>query len=96
MAPYGKGLNISIDPSMKKAWQIQGSKIISISPENFFQTTFAEMISSALNNLHLGWLLENSNEEVVEVEAHLHELLLYETGSHYKRHCNIEVEQGIN
>lgn len=94
MAPYGKGLNIVIDTNMKKTWQIQTSKISSVSPENFFQTTFAEMISNAIANLHLGWLFENCNDEIAEVEAHMHDLLLYDTGGHYKRHCNFGTEQG--
>lgn len=93
MAPYGKGLNIVIDSSMKKAWRIPASKLSGLSPETFFQTTFPEMISSALNSLHLNWLLENSEDETVE--AHIQELLLYDTGGHYKRQCNFEMEQGI-
>ena len=94
-APYGKGLNVVVDRSMKKAWEINASNILGASPENFMNSTLLELAASALRNLQLGWLLESfNNNELIGV--HLSKLFLYDTGGHYKRlHDSDSDAQGI-
>lgn len=91
-APYGKGLNTSVDPTKKKAQQIDGSLIWRATPEHFISNTLADMSLSTLQSLNLDWLLENSTPNIVEL--HLHKLFVYEAGGHYKRQCELDLEQG--
>lgn len=81
-----------MDPTFKKAWQTDGFKISKVSPKNFFLTTLAEFSVKALCHLQLGWLIEDLDNNKVQVC--IDKLMLYESGGHYKRHRELELEQG--
>ncbi len=89
----GEGLNVIVDTTMKKAWEIDASKISGAFPETFFSSTLFEFSTVALNNLQLGWLLEGFDGNKT-IRVHIHKLLLYEVGGHYKRHRDSDLEQG--
>lgn len=89
-APYGKGLNTILDPAVRRAWQIDLSKVSfpSIVDDSYFsKTTIPYLTSLAVN--HLG--LSNATEAV---EACFYKMLLYEPGGHFKRHRDSEKENG--
>lgn len=91
-ALHGKGLNVVLDPNLKKAWQVDGIKISGLSPKNVLHTTLAELCAKTLINLKLGWLFENGDSNTIE--ACIDKLVLHEPGGHYKRHHLSELEQG--
>jgi len=88
-APYGKGLNTILDLTVRRAWQIDPSKVSFPSTvDNYFsKTTIPYLTSLAIN--HLG--LANATEAV---EASFYKMLLYEPGGHFKRHRDSEKENG--
>ena len=81
-APYGKGYNSFLDPFIRKAIQINSSKIISTAPENL------DLSSHVLRLLDLP-------PELMEIEAKLDQLILYETGGHYKHVLDSKKETGM-
>lgn len=70
-APYGKGCNVSIDPHVMQAFQIDSEKLLSISPKNFDIWLVARHL-----RLHV---------DLEDVEVKLDKLILYETGGHFKQ-----------
>ena len=67
---HGQGLNISYDPSLKEALEINGSRVCLIS-EN--------LDLSSLIIHHMGL----PSNELLNVQAKLRKLMLYEIGGHY-------------
>ncbi|KAI9552380.1 hypothetical protein GHT06_022746 [Daphnia sinensis] len=92
-ALHGNGLNVILDPNLRKGWQVTGMKISGLFPKDFLQKTLGELCTKALLNLKLGWLLEDCGSNIVD--AYIDKLVLYESGGHYKRHRHSELEQGI-
>ena len=70
-APYGMRCNVSIDPSVRRAFQIDSKKILTVSPKNFDLWFVAR-------HLQLNIDFEN-------VEVKLDKLILYEIGGHFKQ-----------
>ena len=91
-APCGMGMNVVVDTTLNNAWQIDGFKISKVSPTNFFHTTLAEISVEALCHLQLGWLIEDLHNNKVQVC--IDKLMLFESGGHYKRHRDLDLEQG--
>ena len=88
-APYGKGLNTILDVTVRRAWQIDPSKVSFPSAvDNYFSKTTIPYITSLAIH-HLG--LANATEAV---EASFFKMLLYEPGGHFKRHRDSEKENG--
>ena len=80
-APYGKGKNTHLDPLIRKAMQIDKSKIISTAP-----------VDLGLSS-HVVRLL-NLPADLMDVEVKLDELILYESGGHYQRTLYSKKESG--
>uniref|UniRef100_A0A0P6GTG8 Fe2OG dioxygenase domain-containing protein n=1 Tax=Daphnia magna TaxID=35525 RepID=A0A0P6GTG8_9CRUS len=92
-ALHGNGLNVVLDPNLRKGWQVAGMRISGLFPKDSLQKTLGELCAKALLNLKLGWLLEDCDSNTVD--AYIDKLVLYESGGHYKRHRHSELEQGI-
>ena len=83
-APFGKGFDTVIDTSVRKAWQIDASKV------QIEQTWISEVLNGIVSEAcsALGF-----NDQVVE--AKLYKLLCYQEGGHFKKHRDTEKEPGI-
>ncbi len=79
---YGKGLNKFFDSSKILALQIDASKITS--------TIFDDLnlLSMVMHHLDLP-------SDLMNVQAKLHQLILYETDGHYQRTSESEKEYGM-
>ncbi len=76
-APFGKGKNVSLDPALRQARQLDAQKVILTTPENLGLSTLV------VDNLGLP-------SELIKVQAKLANVILYENGGHYERdfHCS--------
>ncbi|KAG0618761.1 hypothetical protein M758_4G090300 [Ceratodon purpureus] len=86
-APHGQGANTVLDPAVRKAWQVDASKV-SFPGNPHFLRTVQHIATKAAQVLGL-------DTKMVQVEAHLYKLLLYEVGGHFKFHRDTEKEPGM-
>ena len=83
-APYGKGMDTVVDTSVRKAWQLDASKV-EIGGSGW-ETTLQNITNDCVKDLGL----TNAS-----VKSNLYKLLLYEQGGHFKPHCDTEKEPGM-
>ena len=81
VSPYGKGFNRYVDHSIRSALEIDSSNIISPENLNFL------LSSLAVHNLGLCTQMK--------IKTKLSQLILYETGDHFKRNLDSEKNFGI-
>ena len=74
-APFGKGKNMYVDYSVRKARHIDASKILSTTPTNL------DLSSLVLNHFEL------PSELMMKVQAKLNKVVIYQNGCHYKQDC---------
>lgn len=87
VAPYGKGIGVTVvDTEVRKAWKIEGSKV-NVSGKTW-NNDLARLVTRACEALGV-------NAAALQVQAHLHDLLLYEAGGHFKPHRDTEKEPGM-
>jgi len=82
VACYGKQLNKVLDSSKRLALEISFSKITSTISDDL------KLPSLAMNHLGLP-------SELMDVQAKLQQLILYESGGHYHRTMEYEKEYGM-
>ncbi|EFJ21279.1 hypothetical protein SELMODRAFT_417764 [Selaginella moellendorffii] len=80
-APHGLGNRTLVDTAVRRAWQIDGSKVLS-----YFSTATLSKPSLLLLFVAWGW---------IQVEAHLYKLLVYDSDGHFKLHRDTEKEPGM-
>ena len=81
-APFGRGLNSTINPSLRQGWQIEGNKVsipVDEEEKNFSLKTRPALVKLAMTQLGLP-------VDVVAVEANLNQMLLYDSGGHCVKH----------
>ena len=79
-APYGTGNNNYVDPLIRKAMQIDRSEIISTTPVDLCLAS------------HVVHLLDLPSTDLMDIEVKLDQLILYESGGHYKRDLDSKKE----
>ena len=82
-APYGRGNNNYVDPLIRKAMMIDQSKIIPTTPVELC------LVSYVIR------LLDLPTDLMMDVEVKLDQLILYESGGHYKRDLHSKKEPGV-
>ena len=82
-APYGRGNNNYVDPLIRKAMLIDQSKIIPTTPVELC------LVSYVIR------LLDLPTDLMMDVEVKLDQLILYESGGHYKRDLHSKKEPGV-
>lgn len=87
-APFGRGPATLVDETVRKAWQIDPSKV-SVSGTDWVETV-AEVVEKA--SYELG--ISRENVEALGIEAHLYKVLLHEKGGHFKPHKDTVKEDG--
>ena len=90
-APFGSGLKTVLDESIRKAWQIDASKI------SFGDTPESTQWQSVLNKITMDCVasLGLTEYQRSSVQANLHKMLLYEPGGHFQKHRDTEKEPGM-
>lgn len=86
-APHGQGVNTVLDASVRKAWQVDASKV-SFPDNPQFSRTIQHIATKEARVLRL-------DTKMMQVEAHPYKLLLYEIGGHFKFHRDTEKEPGM-
>ena len=81
-APYGRGNNNYVDLLIRKAMLIDQSKIIPTTPVELC------LVSHVVRLLDLP-------TDLMDVEVKLDQLILYESGGHYKRDLHSKKEPGV-
>ncbi|KAL9011740.1 MAG: hypothetical protein Q9180_009164, partial [Flavoplaca navasiana] len=84
-APFGKGSETVFDESVRKTWELNPNRFDLVNPT--WTSTLRELLDIVSNKLGC--------DPDVSVEAHLHKLLLYEDGAHFKAHKDTEKEPGM-
>jgi hypothetical protein len=84
-APFGKGLSTMVDETVRKTWQIDGSKVSFNHPR--WTAALRELTTKAATGLGC--------PEPSKVTASLHKLLLYDVGGFFKTHKDTEKEPGM-
>lgn len=87
-APFGKGLNTVLDESVRKAWQIDASRVRFDAPEDW-NSVVASLARDCGANLGL------TTQQRSNVAANLYKMLLYEPGGHFQKHRDTEKEPGM-
>lgn len=82
-APFGLGLDTVIDLNVRRAWQIDGSKM------NIGKLWRSEVLSPIVSEVCVALGVKS------KVEAKLYKLLCYEEGGHFKKHRDTEKEAGM-
>lgn len=90
-APFGSGLNTVLDETIRKAWQIDASKL------SFGSDDDSSQWQSTLNQIamHCVAKLGMNESQRVNVKANLYKMLLYESGGHFRTHRDTEKEPGM-
>ena len=78
-APFGSGLKTVLDESIRKAWQIDASKISfgDATESNQWQSVLKKITMECVTSLGLTEYQRSS------VQANLYKMLLYEPGGHF-------------
>jgi hypothetical protein len=87
-APFGKGLDTVVDESVRKAWQIDASKV-HFQNSSQWQETLNSIVMDCTSSLGMGEMQQ------AQVEAHLYKMLIYEKGGFFKKHRDTEKEPGM-
>ena len=85
---YEAGLNKVIDPTVQKGWQIDPLKVSAVPDNDFKEKTVPALVNLAMACLGL-------STAAVTVEAHLVQVLRYESGGHFKKHRNEKMKVTI-
>ena len=83
VSPYGKGYNSHVDQSVRLAFEIDSSNVISTMPDNL------NVLLSSLVTCDLGL-----SPDLMNIETKLSHLILFETGGHFKRILHSEKHFG--
>ncbi|CAB9501967.1 expressed unknown protein [Seminavis robusta] len=87
-APFGKGMQTVVDEEVRKAWQVDSSKVIFDD-----QDEWNDFLESVVQDC--AGCLGIKPDVRASVEANLYKLLLYEPGGHFKKHKDTEKEPGM-
>ena len=87
-APFGKGLKTVLDENVRKAWQIDASKVLFLDSDKW-QIALNQIVSKSTACLGI------SGTQQSQVVANLYKLLLYEPGGHFNKHKDTEKEPGM-
>jgi 2OG-Fe(II) oxygenase superfamily len=90
MAPYGKGPETVIDENVRRAWQIDPSKV-SIDGDETWPEYLEAVVRQACRELGFS----NDRFEKTGIHANLYKMLVYETGGHFTPHRDTEKEDGM-
>lgn len=82
-APYGLGEETVMDPSVRKAWQLEPSSLKILNPE------WQSYLSGILQEVQCQLGIQQ------EIQASLYKMLVYESGSFFKPHRDTEKEDGM-
>lgn len=88
-AAYGHGQATLIDPAIRRAWQVDASKVSFPNSPDFVTNTVRLFAKGVLRELGLDY------GAVLELEASMYKLLLYEAGGHFPLHRDTEREPGM-
>ncbi|TFY70328.1 hypothetical protein EVG20_g2677, partial [Dentipellis fragilis] len=85
-APFGKGSQTLVDPTVRDTWEINGDSIAMMNPSwnQFLEQIVGEVCASLGVNVGISM-----------PRAELYKLLLYEKGSHFKAHVDSEKANGM-
>ncbi|MBK7636047.1 MAG: hypothetical protein IPJ13_18550 [Saprospiraceae bacterium] len=83
-APFGKGHDTILDPSVRSAWEIDASQL------KFEGQDWPELMDSILKNVQ-----NNLGIEDYTIEAQIYKLLIYEKGDFFLTHKDSEKEKGM-
>jgi hypothetical protein len=83
-APFGKGHDTILDPSVRSAWEIDASQL------KFEGQDWQELMDSILKNVQ-----NNLGIEDYTIEAQIYKLLIYEKGDFFLTHKDSEKEKGM-
>ena len=84
----GQGLNAVVDHEFRSSWQIDASHIKMSTPSNIFCDAIHSWMDLALQQ-------SNIDVDAIGAEAHLKEMLIYQSGGHYAHHHFLVKESGI-
>ncbi|KAG0623606.1 hypothetical protein M758_3G187200 [Ceratodon purpureus] len=87
-APYGHGEATIINPEVRRAWQVDGSKVTFPQCPDFISDTVRLFADGAVDELGL-------DGEALQLEVQLYKLLLYEADGHFCVHRDTEREPGM-
>jgi 2OG-Fe(II) oxygenase superfamily len=89
-APYGKGTETIVDEKVRKAWQIDPSKV------SFGGSTlWSDYVDGALRQACCELGISDQRFKKTGIHATLYKMLLYETGGHFAPHRDSEKEDGM-
>ena len=83
-APYGKGHDTILDPTVRSAWEIDGSQL------KFDGQVWFELMDKILKNVQKDLGIEDYT-----IEAQIYKLLIYEKGDFFLTHKDSEKEKGM-
>lgn len=83
-APYGKGHETIMDPTVRSAWEIDGSEL------KFQGQDWADLMDKILKNVQKDLGIEDFT-----IEAQIYKLLIYEKGDFFLTHKDSEKEKGM-
>ncbi|EFJ10937.1 hypothetical protein SELMODRAFT_426867 [Selaginella moellendorffii] len=87
-APYGKGEETLLDTDVRRAWQVEASKVSCPQTPDFFSKVVLDMAVPAMEVLGI-------DAAALGLDVRLYKLLLYEQGGHFKSHRDTEKEVGM-
>lgn len=90
IAPFGRGDKTLYDESVRKAWQIDGSKV-DVGGEGWDELLQKGLVRKACRELGISY----ERGESLNIKANLYKLLLYEAGGHFTPHRDTEKEDGM-
>ncbi|KAA1473715.1 hypothetical protein DENSPDRAFT_288983 [Dentipellis sp. KUC8613] len=85
-APFGKGSQTLVDPTVRDTWEIDGNLVTMVNPSwnRFLEQSVSEVCESLGVNISIS-----------APRAELYKLLLYEKGSNFKAHVDSEKANGM-
>ncbi|EFJ37980.1 hypothetical protein SELMODRAFT_437525 [Selaginella moellendorffii] len=87
-APYGKGEETLLDTDVRRAWQVEASKVSCPQIPDFFSKVVLDMAVPAMEELGI-------DAGALGLDVRLYKLLLYEQGGHFEFHRDTEKEDGM-
>ncbi|EFJ10922.1 hypothetical protein SELMODRAFT_426844 [Selaginella moellendorffii] len=87
-APYGKGEETLLDTDVRRAWQVDASKVSCPQIPDFFSKVVLDMAVPAMEEMGI-------DAAALGLDVRLYKLLLYEQGGHFKSHRDTEKEVGM-
>ncbi|EFJ35483.1 hypothetical protein SELMODRAFT_404931 [Selaginella moellendorffii] len=87
-APYGKGDQTLFDTTIRRAWQVEASKVSCPQMPDFFSAVVLNLAVPAMEELGI-------DAAALGLDVRLYKLLLYERGGHFKFHKDTEKEDGM-